>query len=632
MNSETKTCQKCSSSFVIDASDFAFYKKIDVPPPTWCPECRNIRRLSWREDRTLYRGICALCKRETLSMYAPGNPFTIYCYDCWISDKWDQLSYGRDYDFNTPFFLQYRKLMEAVPRPALTERASVNCKYCHACMNCKNCYFLFWGYHSEDCAYGWTPFFSRKAFDSYITDNSEQTYETVDVNRLYRVGFGYFSDDCLDSSFLFNCVGCSRCFGCVNLRKQKYCVFNEQLTKEGYEEKMRYWDMGSYARLCEAKQRFRELYLSTPHRYAHTINSTNSTGDVLRNVRNCTMCFSAFDDVQNCKYIYFAGFNLKDSYDQSASGEMSELLYECSYTTRAQRSRFCSGQYDVMNVEYCDFERSSSNLFGCISLRNKRFCILNKQYTKEEYEKLVPRIKKHMEEMPYISKARNSNGEARNIEYRYGEFFPPELSAFAYNESFAFVWYPKTKEEVLREGLRWQDPPERTYKITQKPEDLPDHIKDASDALLKETIGCMHAYPPESANNNPHTSAPICNEGCATAFRLTAEELAFYRDMHIALPRLCPNCRHAERLKWRNGFRLYKRRCQCGGETNNSQLITNNGDLGSKSSVTSHGLAYANTASHPHGGGPCPNEFETTYQPERPEIVYCDQCYKAEFL
>ena len=30
------------------------------------------------------------------------------------------------------------------------------------------------------------------------------------------------------------------------------------------------------------------------------------------------------------------------------------------------------------------------------------------------------------------------------------------------------------------------------------------------------------------------------------------------------------------------------------------------------------------------GGGKCTNEFETSYAPERPEIVYCESCYQKE--
>ena len=41
---------------------------------------------------------------------------------------------------------------------------------------------------------------------------------------------------------------------------------------------------------------------------------------------------------------------------------------------------------------------------------------------------------------------------------------------------------------------------------------------------------------------------------------------------------------------------------------------------------------YQNTVEHSHHKGKCPNEFETSYAPDRPEIVYCEQCYQAEVI
>ena len=590
-----RACASCAKNFSIEPDDFAFYEKLHVPAPTWCPPCRNMRRLSWREERTLYHGTCALCGKNIITIHAPGGPFTVYCRPCWNSDKWNPMDFGRDYDFGKPFFKQYRELLEAVPRPALTGSSLVNSDYSHASPNCKNCYFVFWSYSSENSQYSYGLLFSKDTFDSYTVDNSDRVYEALHGNRLYQTRFAYFSEDCLDSSFLFDCAGLSDCFGCVNLRKKKHCLFNKQLSKEQYVKELATWDLGSYTRLQEAKEKFRALYLSMPHRFAHVINGSNVTGDIIRDTKDCKTCFSTLDGVQNCKYLYFAGLNLKDSYDVSLSGDLCELMYETVASGRMSRAFFGAGGEYSKNIEYTDWASNSSDLFGCVALKHKRYCIFNKQYNKEEYETLVAQIKKHMDEMPYV--------DARGRQYGYGEFFPAELSAYAYNESQAFTWYPKTKEEVLREGLRWQDPPARDYKVTKKPEELPDHIKDVDDSILGETIGCMHAAPPASG----------CNEQCAGAFRLTPVELSFYRTMHLALPRLCPNCRHGGRLKWRNGYQMWHRRCMCGKQT-----------------------AYANTTKHSHDnpptGGSCSNEFETTFSPEKPEIVYCKECYQSELL
>ncbi|MDO8610741.1 MAG: hypothetical protein Q7R95_09420, partial [bacterium] len=119
MNNETKQCQNCQKQFNIDPEDFDFYEKINVPKPTWCPQCRMIRRMSYRNERSLYKSQCALCQKTMLSMYAPESPFIVYCKECWYSDKWDATTYGSDYDFNKTFFEQLFNLRNQVPRVGL---------------------------------------------------------------------------------------------------------------------------------------------------------------------------------------------------------------------------------------------------------------------------------------------------------------------------------------------------------------------------------------------------------------------------------------------------------------------------------------------------------------------------------
>ena len=115
--------------------------------------------------------------------------------------------------------------------------------------------------------------------------------------------------------------------------------------------------------------------------------------------------------------------------------------------------------------------------------------------------------------------------------------------------------------------------------------------------------------------SNVPQPAGTCNEQCTTAFKIIKSELDFYRKMNLPLPRLCPNCRHYQRIKQRNPLKLWHRKCMCNGSTsspNNNSTIHQ----------------YNNTVIHTHGNEPCPNEFETTYSPDRPEIVYCEACYQ----
>jgi hypothetical protein len=233
----------------------------------------------------------------------------------------------------------------------------------------------------------------------------------------------------------------------------------------------------------------------------------------------------------------------------------------------------------LRDSEYCTNCHNSHDLFGCVGLRNAEYCIFNKQYTKEEFDELVPKIKEQMSAIPYL--------DARGIEYRYGSFFPTELAFFAYNETTAQDFFPKTKTEAGEFGARWKTPTTRNYGITLSSADVPKKIELVNDAITKEIVGCLNYGREETM--------------CTTAFRITADELNFHRKMKVPLPNMCPNCRHFARLSKRTPFRLNKRRCSC--------------------SQTEHGH-----------GGQCENVFETSYTADSTLKIYCEKCYQAEVV
>jgi len=167
-------------------------------------------------------------------------------------------------------------------------------------------------------------------------------------------------------------------------------------------------------------------------------------------------------------------------------------------------------QENVHSLEYCLFcLGGSENLFGCVGLRKKSYCIFNKQYTKEGYEKKVEKIKVHMDKMPYVDK--------RGIVYKYGEFFPSEISPHGYNETLAQEFFPLSKEQALEENFKWTEEVKRNYQIDFEVGDLLDDIKDVADDIIGKVIACEHGGK--------------CNQLCTTAFKIIPDELNFYRKM-----------------------------------------------------------------------------------------------------
>src|SRR3989344_9234728 len=140
MTKETKQCQNCKQDFVIEPEDFNFYEKIKVPPPTFCRECRFIRRLTWRNERSLYKRTCDLCQKRIISSYQENAPFPVYCRECWYGDKWESTSYGRDYDFSKPFFEQLKEFFDSVPHIALWQRNAINSDFSNFVAESRNVY------------------------------------------------------------------------------------------------------------------------------------------------------------------------------------------------------------------------------------------------------------------------------------------------------------------------------------------------------------------------------------------------------------------------------------------------------------------------------------------------------------
>jgi len=577
MKNETKNCQNCKKDFVIESEDFNFYEKIKVPPPTFCWECRAMRRLTWRNERSLYHNTCTFSGKKIISMFAPKSGLTIYDHDIWWSDKWDPTSYGKDYDFSRSFFEQYKELLSQVPLASVGNTNVVHSEYGNHNADCKNCYLVYASFGSENVAYGQGVLSVKDSFDLYTVMKSEQCYEDTLCGGFFKTHFSYDSDECINSIFLTSCLNLQNCLGCINLRHKHYCIFNKQYTKEDYETGIKKYDFGSYKALNKFKEEYTNFIKNQFRRFAYVIKSVNVTGDNVLNSKNSKMVFDIYGDLENSKYIAHV-FGMRDSYDVYGGGGGAEFIYEAvDVGIDAAKNFFAVLNHGCLETKYTYMCYSSKNLFGCVGLRKQEYYILNKKYSKEDYEKLVPKIIEQMNSMPYI--------DAKGRVYKYGEFFPTELSPFYYNETIAQEYYPLTEKEATNYGFQWKGREDRNYQIEIKAEDLPDHIKDVDESIVGQVIECMH-------NGD-------CSEQCTEAFKILPEELQFYKRMNLALPRFCPNCRHFQRLKQRNPMKLWHRECMC--EKNN----------------------------HIHKGK-CQNEFETSYAPDRPEIVYCEKCYQQE--
>jgi len=390
--------------------------------------------------------------------------------------------------------------------------------------------------------------------DFLAIEKSELCYECTHCYNCYGLKYSRYCHNCQESWFLRDCIGCKKCFGCANLHQKEYHIFNEPKTKDEYEEFLQMFQSNKHSVIQEMKKKTEEFFLTHPVKAPRGVQNIDSTGDNLNHCKNATDCFDC-NELHDCKYCTDCLMGAKDCQDIHVWGSGMELSYN-SCIIGANVRNIISGYYVTRGCEnvfysiYCG--RTSSNLLGCIGIEHDSYCIFNKKYPEDEYKELESKIISHM----------RKTGE-------WGEFFPPSISGFGYNETMAQSFFPLTKEEALKKGFQWSDfepivEADRTINATE----LPDDINDIPDDVLNWAICCEKTGKP---------------------FRLIPQELNFYRTHNLPMPRHHPDQRHFDRFVYKNPYTMWKREC-----------------------------------------GKCQKEIQTTYAPDRPETVYCEECYLKE--
>ena len=561
-----KTCANdwCNTSFEVTDEDLAFYDRLspvfngvkhDLPAPNLCPDCRQQARIALVNEKNIVLDTCDLCDKTVLSQFSPESDKPVYCRECWHSDKWEQTDSGRDPDFTKPMFPQFTALKMAAPDQSVSQLSTmVNSDYTHMVGSLKNCYLLAHADMCEDCLYGYGYKKNTSCFDGFYNLHSELCYDCIDTHKCYGlVG----CQDCLNSrssAFLRDCIGCQDCFLCVGLREKKYCIRNEQLSKEHYQKEMQNIDLCSYSQYTKYKDELRTLEKSHTFKEYQGHNLENCSGDHLVNCKNVHDSYD-IEDGENLKFCYQLVLGARNCHDMNQYGTNIQESYQCCIVGEDSYHLLFSveGHVSSNDLLYCMYMERCKNCFGCAGMHSRQYCIMNKQYSKEEYEELVPKIIEHMK----------STGE-------WGELFDTKHSWVGYNKTTAYMYFPLTKEETLARGWQWDDyepPPPETTKIIDAAQ-LPDSSKDAPDDVLNWAIRC---------------------EVTGKLFKIQSLELKLYRQIGLPIPRRSPHQRDMDRFALRNPRKLFDRPC-----------------------------------------GKCQKAIQTTYSPDRPETVYCEECYLSE--
>ncbi len=403
---------------------------------------------------SLYKRMCDGCGKKVVSIYHEDLPFKIYCSSCWWGDSWDGTEYGQEYDPNKSFFEQVLELRNRTPFMALETQATthVNTEYTNYSSNNKDSYLTYFADYLDNCIYVSFAKNVKDSADCLRISDSEECYGSVGVLKCYRTYFSEECDNCVNVYFSKNCSGCSDCFGCVNLRKKSNCIFNKHYTKEEYQKRLAELRIGSFRAMEKYQKEIPSFWRKYPSKFYHgNALNMNVSGDYISQSKNTRNAYLV-THVEDSRFVQMLSVpKTRDSYDYTGWGANSELLYECqSVGENASRVKFSLHCYpNVTDCEYSYYAVSSKNVFGCVNLKKKEYCILNKQYTKEEFDELKARIIEDMNKRPFI----DSLGRI----WSYGEFFPPILSPFGYNETLAMDYFPMAEDRVVDEGFAWKE-------------------------------------------------------------------------------------------------------------------------------------------------------------------------------
>jgi len=576
---ENKTCKQCQEYFEVTDADLAFYEQISpdfvgqkfsIPAPTLCPDCRRQRRFAWRNMTKIYKRKCDLTGKDIISGYAENSKFKVYETSAWWSDQWDAMDFGQEYDPSRSFFEQLQELNLKVPKMHAVVVDNENSPYTNNVTRAVNCYLIQNATNDENCMYGQGLWNNKDCVDCLRIYDCEFCYESSICEKCYQCHYCINTVNSRESYFLDACTGCANCFGCSNLSNKQYWVNNQQSTKEEFEKVRDEFLALTGEDKNQKVSEIRKALGESPKKFAYILDSEDSTGDHLYHSKNLRNSYYANGD-ENLNYCSNVD-KVRKALDYDFWGNETENILNClEVGINSQNIFFSRSVYqNCSNIFYSiGAYNSSKNCFGCVGIRQKEYCILNKQFTKEEYEEKVGKIIEKM----------IADGE-------WGEYFPISMSQYGYNETIANEYYPLTEEKANAMGANWQ---KEDFGLSY-------------DGPFYEPKAISQYDPQKNENSSAETQALLAGilkcEISGKPYKIQPQELLFYIKNSLQIPRRHPDQRYEDRIKSRNPMSLWHRQCMCQGDCGQHQ-------------------------------GQCPNEFETTYAPERPEKVYCESCYQS---
>ncbi len=426
-SSQTAICSVTGTPFAVSAHEMTLRAKFGFGEslPSMAPKYRFRLLGAFWPMWNLYQRKCDRTGKAIVSIFRPDCRHPVWQRDEWITHADPPY---QDFDFQRPFFEQAKELFPRCPLPHNFQSHNENCEYTDDWYRSKNCYLSHSGQNNEDCRYCYGSDSIKHNLGTVFSFDSEWCTDLIHSQNCYDSVFLLNCKSVSSSAFLYDCRNCSDCLFCFNLRHKKYCFGNQQLTKEEFEARRKEWDLSSQRNYLRAQAYFAEMMRSVAwHRALQIDHCEDATGNFIHHCKDVENCYM-LSYHEMCANTTFAGPHAKFALD--ALGTVgSESTYMCSLPVYSYDAKFCFSVNNCRFVEYCAYLQNCEHCFGCCGLFGKKYCILNKQYSKSEYEQYVGRIREQMQK----------DGE-------WGKFFPPSFAPNPSAESFSGYHFPLSPE------------------------------------------------------------------------------------------------------------------------------------------------------------------------------------------
>lgn len=286
------------------------------------------------------------------------------------------------------FFKEFQRIIYTHPRMETYVLYSQNCRNSDHVFDSKNLEYCFDTSASSDSTYLFDCHLVAESLDCDYTVEAESCYECMDVVRCFNCSYVDKANDVRDSMYSYDLSNCHDVFGCVNLVNKSYCIFNRQFTMDEYFEKVKKYKALPSEKVLGMLEELKSKYPITQSAAQNNINSPY--GDQIFNCKNCYMCFDVGRD-EDCGYL-FDSFDSKFCYDTTYMAQSAEMSYQIVGATHMFNCNYVIYSENCQDSSYLYNCKGVKNSLGCVGLQYKQYCILNRQFSKDEYERLSKQI------------------------------------------------------------------------------------------------------------------------------------------------------------------------------------------------------------------------------------------------